>query len=148
MTENQNLTMIATAVAVVTGVVVSLILILRIGLLGAAIGMATAIITENTGTMSAVKWRLGYWPFNLAWLKPLAAGSIAAGVTYAITLFVTLPGGPAPNVMVFGGFLGVLFLVLLFLFGLSATDREFLGAFWNVAKRFLPARFRDRFDRG
>jgi O-antigen/teichoic acid export membrane protein len=148
MTENQNLTMIATAVAAVTGVVVSLILIPQFGLLGAAIGMATAIITENTGTMAAVKWRLGYWPFNLAWLKPLAAGIIAAAVTYAITLFVTLPGGPAPNVMVFGGFLGVLFLGLLFVFGLSDTDKEFLGAFWNVAKRFMPARFRERFDRG
>ena len=142
MTENQNLTMIATAIAAVTGVVVSLILVPQFGLLGAAIGMATAIITENTGTMSAVKWRLGYWPFNLAWLKPLAAGIIAAVATYAITAFVTLPGGPAPNVMVFGGFLGVVFLALLFLFGLSETDKEFLGAFWNVAKRYLPARFR------
>jgi uncharacterized RDD family membrane protein YckC len=110
--------------------------------------MATAIITENTGTMGAVKWRLGFWPFNLAWLKPLAAGAIAAGATYAITALVTLPGGPIPNVMVFGGFLGVLFLALLFLFGLSDTDKEFLGAFWNVAKRYLPARFRNRFDRG
>jgi uncharacterized RDD family membrane protein YckC len=105
--------------------------------------MATAIITENTGTMGAVKWRLGFWPFNLAWLKPLAAGAIAAGATYAITALVTLPGGPIPNVMVFGGFLGVLFLALLILFGLSDTDKEFLGAFWNVAKRYLPARFRD-----
>ena len=148
MTENQNLTMIATAIAAVTGVVVSLILVPQFGLLGAAIGMATAIITENTGTMSAVKWRLGYWPFNLAWLKPLAAGIIAAAVTYALTLFVTLPGGPAPNVMVFGGFLGVLFLALLFLFGLSDTDKEFLGAFWNVTKRFVPGRLRERFDRG
>ena len=142
MTGNQNFAMIATSVAAVTGVVVSLILIPRYEILGAAIGMATAIITENTGTMVAVKWRLGFWPFNLAWLKPLAAGAIAAGATYAITLLVTLPGGPIPNVMVFGGFLGALFLGLLFLFGLSDTDKEFLGAFWNVAKRYLPARFR------
>ncbi|QIN81733.1 oligosaccharide flippase family protein [Rubrobacter tropicus] len=142
MTGNQNFAMIATSVAAVTGVVVSLILIPRYEILGAAIGMATAIITENTGTMAAVKWRLGFWPFNLAWLKPLAAGAIAATATYAITLFVILPGGPIPNVMVFGGFLGLLFLALLFLFGLSDTDKEFLGAFWNVAKRYLPARFR------
>ena len=148
MTENQNLTMIATAIAAVTGVVASLVLVPPFGLLGAAIGMATAIITENTLTMSAVKWRLGYWPFNLAWLKPLAAGVIAGVSTYAITLFVTLPGGPAPNVVIFGGFLGVVFLGLLFLFGLSATDKEFLGAFWDVGKRFLPARLRNRFDRG
>ena len=148
MTENQNLTMIATAIAAVTGVVASLILIPTFGLLGAACGMATAIITENTLTMSAVKWRLGYWPFNLAWLKPLLAGTIAGVATYAITLFVTLPGGPAPNVVVFGGFLGVLFLGLLFLFGLSETDKEFLGAFWDVAKRHMPARVRNRFERG
>ena len=148
MTENQNLTMIATAIAAVTGVVVSLILVPLFGLLGAAVGMATAIIAENTLTMSAVKWRLGYWPFNFAWLKPLAAGVIAAAATYAITLFVTLPGGPAPNVFVFGGFLGVLFLALLFLFGLSDTDKEFLGAFWDVAKRRLPARFRGGGARG
>ena len=148
MTGNQNFAMIATSVAAVTGVVVSLILIPRYEILGAAIGMATAIITENTGTMAAVKWRLGFWPFNLAWLKPLAAGAIAAGVTYGITLLVTLPGGPVPNVVVFGSLLGVLFLGLLFVFGLSDTDKEFLGAFWNVAKRYMPARFRNRFDHG
>ena len=142
MTGNQNFAMIATSVAAVTGVVVSLILIPRYEILGAAIGMATAIITENTGTMVAVKWRLGFWPFNLAWLKPLAAGAIAAGATYLVSALATLPGGPIPNVMVFGGFLGVLFLALLFLFGLSDTDKEFIGAFWNVAKRYLPARFR------
>ena len=148
MTGNQNFAMIATSVAAVTGVVVSLILIPRYEILGAAIGMATAIITENTGTMAAVKWRLGFWPFNLAWLKPLTAGAIAAGVTYGITLLVTLPGGPVPNVVVFGSLLGVLFLGLLFVFGLSDTDKEFLGAFWNVAKRYMPARFGNRFDRG
>lgn len=148
MTENQNLAMIATATAAVTGVVACLILIPRFEILGAAIGMATAIITENTLTMSAVKWRLGYWPFNLAWLKPLAAGTIAGVATYAITTFVTLPGGAIPNVMVFGGFLGVVFLALLFVFGLSDTDKEFLGAFWNVAKRFVPARFRGGANNG
>jgi O-antigen/teichoic acid export membrane protein len=142
MTGNQNFAMIATSVAAVTGVVVSLILIPRYEILGAAIGMATAIITENTGTMVAVKWRLGFWPFNLAWLKPLVAGAIAAGATYLVSALATLPGGPIPNVVVFGGFLGVLFLALLFLFGLSDTDKEFIGAFWNVAKRYLPARFR------
>jgi O-antigen/teichoic acid export membrane protein len=142
MTGNQNFAMIATAVAAVTGVVVSLILIPRYEILGAAIGMATAIIMENTGTMVAVKWRLGFWPFNLVWLKPLAAGAIAAGATYLVSALATLPGGPIPNVVVFGGFLGVLFLALLFLFGLSDTDKEFIGAFWNVAKRYLPARFR------
>ena len=149
MTGNQNYAMIATTVAAATGVVVSLILIPRYEILGAAIGMATAIITENTGTMVAVKWRLGYWPFNLAWLKPLAAGAISATATYLMRMFLTIPGGPVPNILLLGGFLGTAFLALLYLFGLSETDREFLGAFWNVARRYMPRRFRrDGEDRG
>src|SRR4028119_1822108 len=102
MTGNQNFAMIATSVAAVTGVVVSLILIPPYEILGAAIGMATAIITENTGTMAAVKWRLGFWPFNLAWLKPLAAGAVAATVTYLLGLVITLPRGPLPHALVSG----------------------------------------------
>jgi hypothetical protein len=50
---------------------------------------ATAIVVENTGTMSAVKWRLGYWPVNFMWIKPLTAGAVAGVVTYLLK--VTLP---------------------------------------------------------
>jgi O-antigen/teichoic acid export membrane protein len=150
MTDNQNFAMIATSVAAVTGVIVSLILIPRLEVLGAAIGMATAIIVENTGTMSAVKWRLGYWPVNVMWLKPLTAGAISGTVTYLLkvtlpldAMFGFLPVPVAvPTIMLLGGFLGVLFLGLLWLFGFSETDKEFLGTFWNVAQRALPRRFR------
>jgi O-antigen/teichoic acid export membrane protein len=150
MTGNQNFAMIATSVAAITGVIVSFILIPRFEVLGAALGMATAIIVENTGTMSAVKWRLGYWPVNLMWLKPLTAGAIAATVTYllkvtlpldAIFGFLPVPVS-VPTIMVLGGFLGVLFFGLLWLFGFSETDKEFLGTFWKAAQRALPRRFR------
>jgi O-antigen/teichoic acid export membrane protein len=150
MTENQNFAMIATSVAAITGVVVSFILIPRFEVLGAAIGMATAIIVENTGTMSAVKWRLGYWPFNIMWLKPLTAGAISATATYLLKItlpleamfgFLPVPVS-VPTIMLLGGFLGVLFLGLLWLFGFSETDKEFLGTFWNVAQRALPRRFK------
>jgi O-antigen/teichoic acid export membrane protein len=150
MTENQNYAMIATSVSAITGVIVSLILIPRFDVMGAAIGMATAIIVENTGTMSAVKWRLGYWPVNVMWLKPLTAGAISGTVTYLLkvtlpleALFGFLPVPVSiPTIMVLGGFLGVLFLGLLWLFGLSETDKEFLGTFYRVAQRALPRRFR------
>src|SRR3712207_7569262 len=89
--------MIATAIAAATGVVVSLVLVPRFGLIGAAIGMGTAIVTENTGTMVAVKWRLGFWPFNLAWLKPLAAGAIAAGGAVGGTAPPPPPRGADPQ---------------------------------------------------
>jgi O-antigen/teichoic acid export membrane protein len=150
MTGNQNYAMLATSVSAITGVTVSFILIPRFEVMGAAIGMATAIIVENTGTMSAVKWRLGYWPFNLLWLKPLTAGVVAGVVTYllkttlpldAIFGFLPLPVS-IPTIMVVGGFMGVLFFGLLWLFGFSETDKEFLGTFWNVAQRAMPKRLR------
>jgi O-antigen/teichoic acid export membrane protein len=150
MTDNQNFAMIATSVAAITGVIVSFILIPRFEVLGAAIGMATAIIVENTGTMSAVKWRLGYWPVNVMWLKPLTAGAISGTVTYLLKVtlpldamfgFLPVPVS-VPTIMLLGGFLGVLFFGLLWLFGFSETDKEFLGTFWNVAQRAIPKRFR------
>jgi len=150
MTDNQNYAMIATTVAAATGVVVSLILIPRFEILGASIGMATAIVVENTGTMSAVKWRLGYWPVNVMWLKPLTAGVVSGVVTYLLkitlpleTIFGFLPVPVSvPTIMVLGGFLGLLFFALLWLFGFSETDKEFLGTFYKVAQRALPRRFR------
>ena len=150
MTDNQNFAMIATSVAAISGVIVSFILIPRFEVLGAAIGMATAIIVENTGTMSAVKWRLGYWPVNVMWLKPLTAGAISGTVTYLLKVtlpleamfgFLPVPVS-VPTIMLLGGFLGVLFFGLLWLFGFSETDKEFLGTFWNVAQRAIPKRFR------
>jgi hypothetical protein len=36
----------------------------------------------------------------------------------------------------------VLFLGLLWLFGFSETDKEFLGTFYKVGQRALPRRFR------
>ncbi len=150
MTGNQNYAMIATSVAAATGVVVSFILIPRFEVMGAALGMATAIIVENTGTMSAVKWRLGYWPVDLTWLKPLTAGVVSGVVTYLLKIFLPLEAMfgflplpvSVPTIMVLGGFLGVLFFGLLWLLGFSETDKEFLGTFYKVAQRALPRRFR------
>jgi len=152
MTENQNVVMVATAVAAIVGLSVSIFLIWTAPtpeqkILGAAIGMAAGIVTENTATLLAVRRRLGFWPYNLAWIKPLAAGLVAAALAYLVGLFVPLP--VLPTIAVVGAVLGITYLVLLYLFGLSATDREFLGAFWRVARRYLPRGGRDEGeDRG
>jgi O-antigen/teichoic acid export membrane protein len=142
MTDNQNVAMVATAAAAITGVVVSLALVPGLGILGAALGMSAAIITENTATLVAVRRRLGFWPYNWAWLKPLAAGLIAAAAAYLAGLVLPLPGVLA-TIAVVGVVFGIGYLVLLMLFGLNDTDREFLGAFRDVALRYLR-----RGDRG
>lgn len=142
MTGNQNIEMIATSTAAILGVIVSLLLVPSFGIVGAAVGMGSAIVVENAGTMGAVKWKLGFLPYSLEWIKPLVAGVISAVATYFLSTVLHIPGGDIPTLIVLGGFLGVVFLALLLLFGLSDTDREFLRTFWNVARRYLPQRLR------
>jgi O-antigen/teichoic acid export membrane protein len=136
MTGNQNIAMVATAAAALTGLAASFALVPVLGILGAALGMATAIITENTATLAAVRRRLGFWPYNWAWLKPLAAGLLAAAAAYLVGLVLPLPGVLA-TIAVVGAIFGVGYLALLLLLGLNDTDREFLGAFRDVALRYL-----------
>ncbi len=140
MTDNQNIAMIATAAASVVGVVVSVVLVgLAEGpegqILGAAVGMASAIVTENASTLLAVKRRLGFWPYNLAWSKPLVAGLVSAALAYVAGLLLPLP--ILLTIAVVGAVFGLSYLALLLILGLSATDREFLDAFWRVAQRQL-----------
>lgn len=146
MTGNQNIEMYATATAAAIGLVVGFILIPDFGILGAAICMASAIVTENLGTMAAVKWRIGFLPYAPEWIKPLLAGLIAAVATHLLGMVLPISEwlpefipeiiALAARIAVLGMFLGLAFLGVLLLFGLSETDREFLGTFRNVARRY------------
>lgn len=136
MTGNQNVVMVASLFGAGAGVAVCFALIPAFGLIGAALGASTAIVTENALTATAVKWRLGFWPYSPQFIKPLAAGLLAAGVAYLFKEVAPLPG-LMPTLAAVGAVFSVLFLALLALFGLSATDKEFLGAFWAVARRYL-----------
>lgn len=140
MTGNQRVVMVATFLAALTGVVVSAALIWAAPtpeqkVLGAAVGMASGIFAENAATLIAVRRRLGFWPYNAAWLKPLAAGLVAAALAYIAGLFIDLSA--LLTIATVGSIFGAIYLALLLLLGLSETDKEFLGAFWNVAKRAL-----------
>ncbi len=141
MTGNQNTLMAITVTGALTGVAACFALIPSFGLVGAGFGAAAAILTENTLTLIFVKRRVGFWPYSFSFWKPLAAGIVGAGLAYGAKL--ALPSiGLILTVGMIGAVFGVAFLALLLAFGLTATDREFIGAFWNVAKKYLPARFR------
>ncbi|MBD0357068.1 MAG: hypothetical protein ICV57_07815, partial [Rubrobacter sp.] len=73
---------------------------------------------------------------NLVFWKPLAAGLLAATLAYAVKVLLALPGLLLTVGAVAAAF-GISFLALLLLFGLNDTDREFLGAFRDVALRSL-----------
>jgi len=54
--------------------------------------------------------------------------------------FVTLPDGIVGlglTILITGAVFEVFYLGLLWLFGLSDTDREFLNTYWQVARRSL-----------
>lgn len=136
MTDNQTVLMIITTIGALTGVAVCFALIPDFGMIGAAIGAAAAILTENTATLIFVRRRLGFWPYNLVFWKPLAAGLLAAALAYAVKVLLALPG-LLLTVGAVAAVFGISFLALLLLFGLNDTDREFLGAFRDVALRSL-----------
>lgn len=144
MTGNQNVVMIASITGAATGVVGTLALSPVFGIVGAAIGVSAAITTENAISLSMVRRRFGFWPFTPQYLKPLGAGVLAAAIAYgAKLLFVSLPMvpggfiGTAMTVVATGTVFVIGYVALLLLFGLTDTDREFLGTFWQVARRYL-----------
>ena len=136
MTNNQNLVMAATAASALAAVGASYALIPLYGVLGAALATAAAIFVETTGTLLAVWYRLGFWPYHLRYLRPLAAGILAVAAAYLAGWLLALPNGLLA-ILVLTPVFGVVFVALLLAFGLSDTDKEFLRAFWNVAKRYL-----------
>lgn len=144
MTGNQYVVMNASIIGAVTGVVGTVALSPVFGIVGAAIGVSAAITTENAISLTMVRRRFGFWPFTPQYLKPLGAGVISAGVAYLAKVSLAgvgfLPGGFMGVVLtigVTGTVFGIVYIALLLLFGLSDTDREFLGTFWQVARKYL-----------
>ncbi|WP_119069675.1 oligosaccharide flippase family protein [Rubrobacter indicoceani] len=136
MTGNQNTLMVITIIGALAGVGVCFAAIPSLGLIGAALGAAAAIVTENTLTLLFVRKRLGFWPYSTAFWKPLTAGIVAAAVAYGSKLLLPdLPLIPTVGLvaLVFGG----LFVALILAFGLTRTDREFVGEFWKVGRKAL-----------
>lgn len=151
MTGNQNVVMIASITGAATGIVGTLALSPVFGIVGAAIGVSSAITTENAISLTMVRRRFGFWPFTVQYLKPLGAGVLAAAVAYGAKLVFSgipmVPGGfigTALTVVVTGTVFMIGYVALLLLFGLTDTDKEFLGTFWQVARQYLRRGNRDQ----
>lgn len=142
MTGNQNVVMYGSLAGAITGIVVCVLLSPPLGIVGAAIGVSSAITLENVISLTMVRRRFGFWPFTPEYIKPLAAGLIAAGLAYGMKLVLSL--SLIPTIGVTAVVFGLAYVALLWLFGLSDTDREFLGSFWDVARRYLRRGNRDQ----
>jgi O-antigen/teichoic acid export membrane protein len=151
MTDNQNVVLIASLTGAITGVVATIALSPVFGIVGAAIGVSAALLTENTISLSMVRQRFGYWPFTPEYLKPLFAALIGAAIAYGAkagySAFAPLPDGIVGlglTILVTGAVFEVFYIGLLWMFGLSESDREFLNTYWQVIRRSLGRGNRDQ----
>ncbi len=108
------------------------------GALGAAVAAAAGLILVNALTLFSVGWLLGSWPYDRLYLKPAAAGVLAAGGAWLAKLALQPPPGLVA-VLVIGPVFVVLFAAFTVGLRLSDSDRQFLGSFWAAIKRRLPA---------
>jgi O-antigen/teichoic acid export membrane protein len=104
------------------------------GIMGAAVATATGLFLVNALTVFFVRRLLGSWPFNWLYLKPLAAGLLAAGGASLSRWALPLPDG-LPTILVIGPIFLALFAVLTVALGLGDSDRQFLLAFWSAVRR-------------
>ena len=134
MTGHHKVVMIATLGSAAVGTGASIALVPVYGILGAGIAVAASIILPNLVTLLFVKRLLGFWPYNRGYLKPLAAGCLAVIGAYFVKLALPLPVGFL-TLLVMGPTFLVLFSALLPIIGLSASDRQLLGALWAAVGR-------------
>jgi len=102
-------------------IVLDLALIPSFGLVGAAIANSTAVVTVNILRLVQIKRRLRLVPYDRSFWRPLVACVPAS----LIAFFVPLPSmHAAPEVLVHGAILGLVYFVILWLLGIEQVDRE------------------------
>jgi len=134
MTGHQTMVMLATLGAGAAGIVCAFALVPRYGLLGAAVATTGAIVLSNGTTLFSVRKLFGFWPYNRGYLKSVAAGVCATIVAYLGKLVLPLSPGIL-TILVLAPLFMVVFAALLFVMGLSPSDRQFLAPFLAKIRR-------------
>ena len=125
MSGRQRDTLYNAVPAVLLNLALSIALIPKIGIVGAALGNAAGMLTANFVGLWQVWRHLGLHPFHVGLLRPLFAGLgvVAAGVAAQGALG---PGWVALGVGTVGG--GLAFLAILRILGLDEGDRLVLDS--------------------
>jgi hypothetical protein len=77
---------------------------------------------------------LGVWPYNIRYLKPVAAGGLSAAVILLAMLVFTPPEG-VPAILVFSPLFLLSYVAANLTFGLDVNDKRFLQSTWVAARR-------------
>lgn len=84
MTDYAKLNLINAAFSLILGLILSLVLIPKWGISGAAFGALITTIVINGARIIEVKSLFGFWPYNKKILKPIAASLISFFFSYLI----------------------------------------------------------------
>ena len=137
MTGNQKVVMAATSSETAASFAASLALVPFYGVMGAAIAAAGGIMLNNVMTLAAVRRKLGFWPYNRRYSRPVVAGLLAGGVIVLLKLALPLPAGAISILLLAPAFI-IVFTVTLLALGLYPSDRQFLYSFWTAVRtRFV-----------
>jgi len=136
MTGHQNAVMVSTVGSAVAAVALNLVLVPAYGVAGAAAATAAALVLANGSSLIFVHRRLGFWPYDRRYARPLLAGLIAAALTFASRQSIpSLEGLPA--VLLFAPLTLAVFFGVLVCLGLYPSDRLFLASFAGALKNTL-----------
>jgi len=121
MTDHQYLVMGNSLVLGVLNVVLNYVCILYFGLIGAAVATASTLVLINATRLVELWYTERMIPYSLAFWKPLTAGTLTGLLMFGVSLITE------GYVLIVSGSLtgGVVFLALLYLFGIEDDDREF-----------------------
>lgn len=136
MTGNQNTVMLATFGSAATSALASITLVPAYGILGAGLGVGGGLVFANIVMLYFIKRRLDLWPYSREYLKPLVVGIAAFASAYALKAVFSVPAGVL-TVLIFAPLFLVEFALLLWLFGLSPSDKQFLAAVWVPFRRMV-----------
>ena len=108
-------------------VLLNLLLIPRMGILGAALATGVTIVLGNMLNLVQVWWFLRLSPYDRKWIKPLVAG-VAAGLVLAVMQRWAPGASPAWNMAFSTGAFGLCYVGLLLVQQLEREDRLMLQA--------------------
>jgi O-antigen/teichoic acid export membrane protein len=117
-------------------IIANLLLISRWGIVGAAMAALLHEIVANALPLMQI-WRLyGIVPYSVAFLKPLTAGAVAAGVILLIRIWIPVSDQLISTLIQMAVVLGVYALVIQLL-GLSMEERRMVNKLrWRMTALF------------
>ncbi|WP_436925472.1 oligosaccharide flippase family protein [Halosimplex amylolyticum] len=126
MTDHQYLNVVNQVSTALLNVVLNYVLILRYGMVGAAVATGISIAVVNVARIAQVWYFEGMTPYSRRYLKPVGAVGYATIAMLAVRLFGAPPLSGLPLIL-FGGLVGLgTFGAVVWLLGIDDADREFV----------------------